>query len=260
MSGMETMPMVQTTSSGGSGNSLMIIGLFVLIFILYMLYQEKKRLEREKPLIIDGSGKDGKTEMIVDGLRILPSKIGVQFSYTFWMYIDDLNYKYGKPKHILHFGNENNTVYCPAVWIYPEESNLYVRINSYFDTNLNSSLSNPLEWRWRVQDPCDVNKIDIQRWVCVGVVLNNKTLDVYVDGELKRSCELNGVVKIPQDAKLYINRDGGFSGRIANLRYYTYAVSSSEMASINSGGFNDWKLIEKITSITSPVRLNITVN
>ena len=47
-----------------------------------------------------------------------------------------------------------------------------------------------------VQYVCDVPNIAIQRWVQVGVVLQNRTLDVYINGKLARSGILQGIPKM----------------------------------------------------------------
>jgi hypothetical protein len=254
---MSTPEAITNTASGTGSNStmFMVLALLIILAFGYIFYQQKQILERDTPLLIDGSGKDAKIQRTEPGSRISKSPIGVQFSYTFWIYVDDMNYNYGKAKHILHFGDSEGTKYCPGIWIYPETNNLYVRVNSYVDVNIPST-----DFRSRIQDPCDVSDIPIQRWVCIGVVLNNRTLDVYVDGQLRRSCELDGVVKIPDGANLYINKNGGFSGKIANLRYYNRAISSTEVSSVNARGFQDWKFIETITSYTSPIRFNVDLN
>ena len=42
----------------------------------------------------------------------------------------------------------------------------------------------------------DVKSIDLQKWVCICVVLSGRRLDVYMDGKLNRSSVLKGMYKV----------------------------------------------------------------
>ena len=62
--------------------------------------------------------------------------------------------------------------------------------------------------------------IPVQRWVHLGLILQNKTLDVYLNGSLKRSCILKNIPKsIKQTDNIYINQNGGFNSKISDINY-----------------------------------------
>lgn len=86
--------------------------------------------------------------------------------------------------------------------------------------------------------PCDIVNIPIQRWVHVGIILQNKTLDVYLNGSLKRSCILKNIPKsIKQTDNIYINQNGGFNGKLSDIKYTPKALTSADMLSEYSGFF-----------------------
>ena len=86
--------------------------------------------------------------------------------------------------------------------------------------------------------PCDIVNIPVQRWVHVGIILQNKSLDVYLNGSLKRSCILKNIPKsIKQTDNIYINQNGGFNGKISDIKYTPKALTSEDMISEYSGFF-----------------------
>lgn len=72
---------------------------------------------------------------------------------------------------------------------------------------------------------CDIPSIDMQRWVNLVVCVNNKTVDVYLDGKLARSCVLPNHYRV--DAGGYaatLLNYGGFGGYISTVNMYNQAL------------------------------------
>jgi hypothetical protein len=72
---------------------------------------------------------------------------------------------------------------------------------------------------------CDLPEIDLQRWVNLVVSVNGKTVDVYLDGKLSRSCVLPNYFKVDSSYSGYLLWNGGFGGQIANTIMYDAAVN-----------------------------------
>lgn len=80
---------------------------------------------------------------------------------------------------------------------------------------------------------CDiVNGIEYQRWVLISTVANGRTLDVYIDGKLARSCVYtagylgaNGIAT----AYLGLDNDDKLKGYFSFVNYYQYAMSPEEV-------------------------------
>ena len=73
---------------------------------------------------------------------------------------------------------------------------------------------------------CDLPEIDLQRWVCITVSVNGRTVDVYMDGKLARSCVLPSFFKV--DAGGYsanLLAYGGFGGQITTTTMYDSALN-----------------------------------
>jgi hypothetical protein len=77
---------------------------------------------------------------------------------------------------------------------------------------------------------CDLPEIDLQRWVMVTVVLTGRTIDVYLDGKLARSCVMGSYYKVdPTGVTANICDRGGFDGYIAGMSVANYAMNPDEI-------------------------------
>uniref|UniRef100_A0A6C0EJB2 Kringle domain-containing protein n=1 Tax=viral metagenome TaxID=1070528 RepID=A0A6C0EJB2_9ZZZZ len=117
---------------------------------------------------------------------------------------------------------------------------------------LNIDNLNPLE-------NCDIVNIPIQRWVNVILVMHNKTMDVYVNGKLKRSCAYKEVPKFNDD-DLHITDNGGFKGDLSEFKYFNKALSPSDVYGIYNAGYKAISLYDKIASLKPNIKLNISVS
>lgn len=82
---------------------------------------------------------------------------------------------------------------------------------------------------------CDLPEIDLQRWVNIVVAVNGKTVDVYLDGKLSRSCVLPNYFKVDSSYSGYLLSPGisakngppgaGFGGQIGNVIMYDSALN-----------------------------------
>lgn len=93
-------------------------------------------------------------------------------------------------------------------------------------------------------DRCNiVNGIEYQRWVLLGIVANGRTLDVYIDGKLSRSCVYKGLNDLGVTngtASLTVGRQNGTTGKIngvfSTTDYFNYALTPDVMWSIYQNG------------------------
>jgi hypothetical protein len=77
---------------------------------------------------------------------------------------------------------------------------------------------------------CDLPEIDLQRWTMVTVVLSGRTIDVYLDGKLSRSCMGTSYYKVdPTGVTPLITARGGFDGYIGLTSAGNYAMNPDEI-------------------------------
>ena len=83
---------------------------------------------------------------------------------------------------------------------------------------------------------CKINNFPLQRWVNLIVSLNNRTLDLYLNGKLVRTCLLPATAIIDANASVALTPDGGFKGWTSNIQYFSKSINPNEAFNIYSTG------------------------
>ncbi len=142
------------------------------------------------------------------------------FTYSIWFYIDDWSYKYGKPKIVfgrMTTGTEDETNEpCPSVVLGATQNNLVVSLAVYPTYDIA-----PDQTAKFVVNRFAIGNISIQKWVNLFISVYGRTMDIYIDGKLVRTCILDGVAKIDSGAPVYITPYGGFSGWTSRFQYWS---------------------------------------
>ena len=153
---------------------------------------------------------------------------GIEFTWSVWIFIDNLQTNSGIYKHVFSKGNsnlqENGLIYpnnAPGLYIAPNTNALVVMMNTFNVIN----------------EEIIIPDIPLNKWVNVIVRCQNTTLDVYINGTIARSVNLVGVPK-QNYGDVYLGMNGGFAGNISNLWYYNYALGTSAIQKLASDGPN----------------------
>jgi hypothetical protein len=159
---------------------------------------------------------------------------GIEFTWSVWIFIDDLQYKAGQYRHIFHKGNEsfdssdssqplgmNFPNNAPGLYLSPNSNELTVVMNTFDVINQEITISD----------------IPLNKWINVIIRCKNTTLDVYINGTITKSTTLLGVPK-QNYGDVYVAANGGFSGYISNLWYYNYALGTNEIQRLVKKGPN----------------------
>ena len=214
---------------------------------------------------------------------------GGQYAVTFWVYVSDTKgfLTAGVPPlaHLIEISDGASTETTRAgntmlfVGLNPKNGGLVVRQNTSDPSEqINNSLttftngSYPLsslitgynqETNYTARDKCDIpNGIEYQRWVLVGVVGNGRTLDIYIDGKLARSCvyKANWALNNGQGKgkiMLGLGNGGKLRGFFSNANYYSWALSPEEMWRTYQNGpggpFSIWNWFKQYFSISVDV-------
>ena len=192
------------------------------------VYIYKQGKEGEK-WIFQGT-KTGKRRMVItqdprldESITLIRSEneeSGIEFSYSFWFFVDDWTYRYGEWKHILHKGSESgNTYRAPGILLHPKKNKLRVVMNTFNTIN----------------DYVDIDNIPMNKWVNVVVAVRQTNLDVYINGGLKVSHKLSSLPK-QNYGNVYLSNDKGFSGYLSNIRYFNYYITFAKLDSLVQDG------------------------
>ena len=170
------------------------------------------------------------------------------FAYSIWFYINDWNYRYGEPKVIFgRMGSQsgvgggsvegiNGVDPCPAVVLGSVENNINVSLGCY--PGINEQPTTP--GGNTVVHTCSVANIPIQRWVNLVVSIYGRTMDLYIDGKLVRTCLLPGVASINSNSNVYVTPAGGFDGWTSKFQYYPNSLNPQQVWNIYTQGYSNW--------------------
>lgn len=164
---------------------------------------------------------DGRTMQKIEATSLASSDTTgntSNYSYSTWFYVDDWNYRYGEPKVIfgrMTIGGVSKMEPCPSVVLGPIENNLIISLAVYPGED-----STPDAGSNFIIHTCGVANIPIQKWVNLLISVYGRTLDIYIDGKLVRTCLLPGVAKVESDSPVYITPNGGFSGWTSKFQYW----------------------------------------
>lgn len=167
---------------------------------------------------------------------------GIEFTWSVWILIEELQYMQGQYKTIFFKGNNNVSTTglnfpnnAPGLYIAPDTNALVVIMNTYDVIN----------------EEIIIPDIPLNKWVNVILRCTNTILDVYINGVITRSIQLLGVPK-QNYGDVYVAMNGGFSGYISNLWYYNYSLGTAAIQNIASHGPNT-KLINANEALTKPM-------
>jgi hypothetical protein len=156
------------------------------------------------------------------------------FTYSIWFYIDDWNYRYGEAKVIFGrmAGGTGEKHPCPSVVLGPIQNNINVSLAVYPGLD-----EIPEDGSNFIVHTCGVSNVPIQRWCNFLVSVYGRTLDLYLDGKLVRTCVLPGVANIDTNAPVYVTPMGGFSGWTSRFQYWADASNPQKAWNIYKAGY-----------------------
>jgi hypothetical protein len=164
----------------------------------------------------------GERTHIVDYQRILPAtktirmspksyivsspEKGVGFSTSMWIHIRDWTYKYGQPKVIYQKGGIR-------VYIDGETNDLKVDIPVF----------NP--GKTTLVETITCSDVPLQKWVHVLLILDTRSVDIWIHGKLYISKHLSNVPKVDNEADLVLFPEGGYDGYFTRMIHFRYPIS-----------------------------------
>jgi hypothetical protein len=177
-------------------------------------------------------------------------KPGGEYTISFWMYVTSWDYRAGLAKSVLQILDTKATNYSLLTTaLYPNENRLMVRVHteavgSGIDYTLNSNYDNLMSGKQGmanevIESPmCDIQDIDLQRWINITISVNGRIVDVYYDGKLNRSCVLPDIPMAPESGIQVVTtgKKGGFGGKISGVQFFAYPLTPDRIYAIYQAG------------------------
>jgi hypothetical protein len=247
----------------GSGLFTVIILILAGIALYYLYTFLTTDVSSDKVVLVPGKHE---ANIIPEKLPKMPTPYeGGEYTFSTWIYVNSFNTNMNRRKHIFeikgtHFstllvalGAFKNTLVVRthnkdvnesfqsfqgavipkairneegfAATTASTEGDLAAeKVNKMFESmTTDDTLSEP-------KTMCDLPEIDMQRWVMITVVLSGRSIDVYLDGKLARSCVTKSYFKVdPTGVLPKISERGGFDGHISEMSVANYAMNPAEI-------------------------------
>ena len=194
-----------------------VVVLIVLYFLINWLFAGSTQLTRMA---------NGNEKQTVLASTLKNNNNSSNFTYSTWFYVNDWNYRFGEPKVLLGRLDDNNNG-SPSIVFDAMENNITVMVSCYPQQTDAKS----------VQHQCVVKNFPLQKWVNLIISVYGRTLDVYIDGKLVRTCVMPGVAKMNTKSNIVVTPNGGFNGWTSNFMYWDNSTNPQEAYNIYKGGF-----------------------
>lgn len=245
-----------------------ILAIFIIVVLLLVIIWTFNTIIFKTNIIYDKTC-DANTLPNDDSNKIPAKKINSNntsnFMLSVWFYIDNWGNEIGNEKNILFFAPDPSIITLPdlqgnlsglsttvtknnitsgqyknlSICLDKFENNLFIDIETYPD---NGSLVDTTSVFTRYK----ISNISIQKWNCLTLCVDNRTMDVYLDGKLVNSFILHGLYKniyqnnVEKNIYLgHINTEtNGFEGKITRIRYDPFALNPEQVYRIYKDGIN----------------------
>lgn len=131
---------------------------------------------------------------------------------------------------------------CSGDYIYNKTSSVYVSSDSAGSAVDTTSWTNAINCaNIGISQEVVIENIPLQKWVNVIFNMNNRALEVYMNGKLYQTKAFDNLIDpiILNTGTIEIAPSGGFGGYISKVQYYPYYITSEKAWSIYKGGFGD---------------------
>ena len=234
-----------------------IIGITVLLIIVFNHFFAKSNIIYDDIL-------NAQNKMFEIKNTDLPQTNVSNFTTSIWFYINDWQDNYGGTKNIMYLAktsdaknynfsnnegsiNEGNFTTTSSknyknlsVYLGKYENNLHIEIET-FTTSNNTSTSNTSNENITTSiTEYIIPNVELQKWVCLTISVDTRTMDVYLDGKLVNSYILPGTYKPSPENNVFLGnvKNNGFGGFLTRFRYIKNDISPEQSYAIYKDGIN----------------------
>lgn len=196
----------------------------------------------------------------------LPNMNMSNFTTSIWFYINDWEFNYGQQKNIMYiaktadaknvnFSNNLSNIdegnidlnSIPnlknlSVFLGEFENNLHIEIETFQNKNNDNKNTHTNTKTIQTSSITEyvIPNVEVQKWVCLTLSVDTRTMDVYLDGKLVNSYVLPGVYKPSTGDNVFLGNlgTGGFGGFVTRFRYMNKDISPEESYAIYKDGIN----------------------
>lgn len=209
---------------------LYVVLILVFLLMLYLMYQY---FTASKP--ITGTH-PATTAITIDESKMEKTNNASNCTYSIWFYISDWNYRYGESKMIFERKNNSGDLAISAN-LDALQNNVNVDVLTYSTTDGTSAGNYNSQPPAPVLHQCSVDNVPLQRWVNLLISVYGRSMDIYIDGKLVRTCVLPGLADVSSNQPIKITSGGGFQGFTSKFRFYNTPSNPQQAWNIYKEGF-----------------------
>ena len=223
---------------------LMVVVILVIYLLFRYMFQDINTLQQN---VVNGQNL---TTIQASSLATNGSGVSSNnFAYSIWFYVNDWNYRYGEPKVVFgRMGKSgvagsssansiNGMDPCPAVVLGAIENNLSIALGCYPGLDNPAPITGSGSTPTSVVHTCNVANVPIQKWVNLLISVYGRTMDVYLDGKLVKTCLLPGIAMVNTNSNVYITPSGGFNGWTSKFQYWPNSLNPQDAWNVYTQGY-----------------------
>jgi hypothetical protein len=202
-----------------SGILTLIVIVLIVICVLAWLFNKQKSLS---------AFADATTELTIAGTSLPQKGNSENYTYSIWIYVDQ--WTISNDKKIIFSRGSGTIAGMPMMYLDGQENNVTVSLLTYPDSSSQSVSTTYSTFT------CGVKNVPLQNWTNLIASVNGRSLDIYMNGKLVRTCVLPGVPFVEGQSPIYLTPNGGFSGYTAKFNYWADAISPQQAWNIYKSG------------------------
>jgi len=231
----------------------LVVGLYLVLLFIEVIYKYLNRLSMSRTELLPYTYNiDDKTINIAQNPNVKGSKpvnlsnnerSGIEFTYSFYLNVSPTAFRqeYGLC-HIFHKGYSSQfPLLAPGVYMRSDTNTLRVYMNTFKTWN----------------NFVEVENIPIGKWVHIAIVVNDNSLEVYVNGNLAKKLPFDGFAPyqnyediccfsqrritmkhsiVPSTDENGLDVFGCMKGQLSRLNYFSYALCYAEIQQLMNEG------------------------
>lgn len=239
-----------------------IIGIAILLIIVFNHFFAKSDIIYDDILNAQNHNK------VIKNSELPKTNIS-NFTTSIWFYINDWQFNFGQQKNIMYlaktadaknynFSNKLDSIDGGnvattgatnyrnlSIYLGEFENNLHIEIETFNNNNNNTHSNEENTSSTHVLQTTSITEyvvpnVELQKWVCLTISVDTRTMDVYLDGKLVNSYILPGTYKPNPDNNVFLGNlgQGGFGGFLTRFRYIKKDISPEHSYAIYKDGIN----------------------
>lgn len=206
---------------------LMVLAVLIVVYLLYYYF-----FVSSEDVTLTGVEDAGKQKIIPGSdLKNGPSN---DYTISVWLYINDWSQGLGDAK-VVYTRNGGSNADGEPIYFPRMELGAFMNTVNFKIAQLGTSAEQTATTNFE----CGVDGVPIQKWTNIVMSINNRAVDIYMDGKLVKTCIMEGLAALPlAETPITLTPAGAsFNGKTSRLRYIGHAVSPAEAFNIYMKGY-----------------------